>query len=430
MIKINNIHLSALDWVTASWVIGLIFAAPLLGSLSVHMDGGSNHLIAAAATLIGALFCFPAGFIKNDWLFPPYIATVVAAYAVASTCHTRQLGLMVRGFTGSKLLTTQFPIRRAISSWLSLFGAAGSGFGSAVIAAFTYYMLNKDEKFISLWVVSIFSGIKWLTGILHVIIAMLGSSEQSPATPTPPSLEVPHFLSISSHPHALGTLIATLLSGFTTMSIFTGGVLYLVGQLCIRSHTLLYFWLTYFLFPMFALPLLHPLQQLIKANAVKMNVLGLIISLVTSGFGFYFKDDGTWRTKDILLFAAVQGLSAGILHAFSRVLIMDCAPSGKEGAFAAWHSWVMGIGMCIGFAVGSSVDGLGSCLGAAFLAGLAGIVVLIFGNVSDLVGALGAGHVGEDENEDDSDDEEDRKEQLATKGRHGSGLSKEEHVSV
>lgn len=153
------------------------------------------------------------------------------------------------------------------------------------------------------------------------------------------------------------------------MSIFKTGVLYLVGQMCIKSRTLLYFWLTYFIFPLFSLPLLHLLQHSRKANAVKMEILGLAISLVTSGFAFYFKDEGTWKKKYILLlFAAVQGTSVGILHAFSRVLMMDCAPREKEEAFAGWRSWVMGLGKCLGFAV----DRLGTCLGAAFL-GLVGL---------------------------------------------------------
>lgn len=126
----------------------------------------------------------------------------------------------------------------------------------------------------------------------------------------------------------------------------------------------------------------------------------------------------------MLLFAGVQGTSVGILHTFSRVLMMDCAPSGKEGAFAGWHSWITGLGMCLGFMVGSSVDRLGTCIGATFLAGATGIVVLMFGNVSDYGGALGAGHVQEDE-----DDEDDEKGQLSAKGHEDVSVSKE-HVSV
>lgn len=117
--------------------------------------------------------------------------------------------------------------------------------------------------------------------------------------------------------------------------------------------------------------------------------------MLTSGMGFYFKEK-TWKKEHILLFAAIQGTSMGTLHAFGRVLILDSAPCGKEGAFAAWHSWVKGFGACAGFAVASAVPGkISTAFGAAFLSAALGATVLIYGNVSDYEAALRAGHVTE-----------------------------------
>lgn len=103
-IVIHDLRLSPLKWVAASWAVSLIMAALLLGTLPRHMDHGPNHrVISGAATLVGAVFCFPAGFIKRYWIFLPYVAVIVAAHAVATASHTRHLGLMVSGFTGSKV---------------------------------------------------------------------------------------------------------------------------------------------------------------------------------------------------------------------------------------------------------------------------------------------------------------------------------------
>ena len=49
------------------------------------------------------------------------------------------------------------------------------------------------------------------------------------------------------------------------MCIFTGGVLYLVGELCLKPVFVFYFWLIYFIFPSVALPLLQPIQLALKA---------------------------------------------------------------------------------------------------------------------------------------------------------------------
>ncbi|OMO93452.1 hypothetical protein COLO4_16884 [Corchorus olitorius] len=88
----------------------------------------------------------------------------------------------------------------------------------------------------------------------------------------------------------------------------------------------------------------------------------------------------------------------GALHAFGRVLLMDSSPPGKEGAFAIWYSWVKMVGTCLGFAVasGSAAGNVGSSFGTAFCTGAVAIVVSIYGNISDVGGAVAAGLIGED----------------------------------
>lgn len=264
------------------------------------------------------------------------------------------------------------------------------------MSAFTYHMLANKEPFVSLWVVSIFSCIKWLVGLLHIATAQ---HRPPPPSPTPAPSALAHSLSVFTYPHAIGSLAAAFLSSLTTMCIFTGAVLYIVGQLCIKPWTLLYFWLTYFIFPLLSLPLMHPLQQLIRASAVKMQVLGFALSLITSGTGFYYRTRHSWRTEHVLLFAAVQSTSVGLLHAFGRVLVLDSAPYGKEGTFGGWHSWAVTAGRCVGFAVGvAAIPGrIGTTFKVAFICAAVGTAVLIFGNVSDSGGALAAGHVVEEE---------------------------------
>lgn len=98
----------------------------------------------------------------------------------------------------------------------------------------------------------------------------------------------------------------------------------------------------------------------------------------------------------MLIFAAVQSTATGVLHTFGRVLLLDCAPAGKEGAFSAWFSWIRALGTCSGFALASVGTGnINRSFGVAFCSGLVGIVVLIFGNISNFRGAIAAGHVRE-----------------------------------
>ncbi|KAK3435270.1 hypothetical protein EUGRSUZ_D02621 [Eucalyptus grandis] len=384
-INVGQWTFSSLEWVSASWVIGLILAAPFLGFASFYLDHSrSQQIIAGAATVIGVVFCLPAGSFRLTWIFPPYIAAIVAAHTIATAAHTRHLGLMIRGFTGPTLNRDQFHLRRAASTWLSLIATAVGSLGCAAFSSFTSHMVN--EKFVGLWVVSIFSGIMWLVGILHVGIAQRSGL---PSTSTP----ISHFFSTLAFPQAVGGLVSVFLGSFTAMCIFTGGVLFVMGQLCLKPVALLYLLLTYFLFPIVSLPLMHPLQHVLRTSAVKMKILGFALSMLTSGMGFYFREK-TWAKEHVLLFAAIQGTSAGTLHAFGRVLILDSAPCGKEGAFAAWHSWVGGIGACAGFAAASAVPGkIGTSFGVAFLGAALGAIVLVYGNVSDYGGALRAGHV-------------------------------------
>ncbi|KAB2053840.1 hypothetical protein ES319_A12G214100v1 [Gossypium barbadense] len=390
-VSVGNSKVSPLEWTSISWAIGLVLAAPALRSISTNLDQGQNlQVFTGAATAIGALFCLPVGFFKVTWIFPIYIAPVVAAIIVATASHTRHHGLMVRGFSGTTIQRHHFPVRRGVSSWLSLYATAAGCLGSAVIAAFVYYMLRIQDIFTGLWVVSIFSGLKWLAGIVHVFTLRPGEAITSPS-PTN------HFLSIFKYHHGLGSLIIVWLSSFTSMCIFTGGVLYLVGQLCLKPVFLLYFWLIYFIFPSVSLPLLQPIQLVFKANAVKMHLLGLILSLVTSGTGFQFRKEN-WQRHHILIFAAVQSTSAGVLHAFGRVLLMDCSPAGKEGAFAVWYSWVKMVGTCLGFAIasGAAAGNVGTSFATAFCTAAVAMVISIYANISDVGGAVAAGLVSED----------------------------------
>ncbi|KAK3037650.1 hypothetical protein RJ639_030427 [Escallonia herrerae] len=390
-ITVNTMRFSPLEWTSVSWVIGLILAAPVLRTISVHLDYGQYpQLVAGAATAMGALFCLPAGFFKVTWIFPPYIAAIIIANTVGSAFHARHLGLMVRGFIGSTIRKAQFPDRRAVMSWLSLYATAIGCLGSAIMSSFTYHMVQEaDNSFTSLWVVSIFSGLKWFVGIVHILSATRIGGNTSSADSVPKT----HVVSIFNYPHAAGSLAGVFLSSFATMCIFTGGVLYLVGQLCFKPINVLYLWLTYFIFPLLSLPLLQPLQQLIRADAVKMQLFGFLLSTLTSGFGFYYRN-AVWQKYNVLFFAAVQSTATGVLHAFGRVLLLDCSPAGKEGIFSAWFSWVRAIGTCAGFAVASAGPAnISRSFGVAFCTAIVGIVVLIFGNISNFGGAVAAGHL-------------------------------------
>ncbi|KAF9591457.1 hypothetical protein IFM89_004155 [Coptis chinensis] len=119
--------------------LGIFLATPILILISRPLDHGRNHnLIFGGATAIGSLFCLPAGFFNVAWIFPPYIAAIVAASVVCNASHTRHLGVMVCGYSTSVESQHQFPQSR--------------------------------EKFISLWLVSIFSGLKWIVGLAHAFL--------------------------------------------------------------------------------------------------------------------------------------------------------------------------------------------------------------------------------------------------------------------
>uniref|UniRef100_A0A3Q7IMG8 Major facilitator superfamily (MFS) profile domain-containing protein n=1 Tax=Solanum lycopersicum TaxID=4081 RepID=A0A3Q7IMG8_SOLLC len=386
---------SALEWTSISWIIGLILEAPVLGFLSIHLDYGRNQqLIAAASTAIGGLFCLPAGFFKTRWIFPPYIAAIVAANTIVSSCHARHLGLMVRGLVGSPIRKSQFPDRKAVASWLSLHSTAAGCLGAALMSAFTYHMLRKSDSFTSLWVVSIFSGLIWFIGMVHIATSNRPGQNADLHTNSAPKT---HVVSIFKYPHAAGSLAGVFLSSFTTMCIFTAGVLYSIGVLCIPPGNILKLWLTYFIFPLVSLPLTHPFQHLIRADAVKMQLLGFILSAIVSGFGFYYRHDH-WNRTYIFIFTAIQTTATGILHAFGRVLWLDCSPSGKEGAFSVWFSWIRALGACAGFALAStSPQNIEMSFGVAFCAAILGKIILIFGNISNFGGAKAAGHVKDSE---------------------------------
>lgn len=386
---------SPLEWTSIAWATGLAIAAPILGFASFHLDGHFPKFITVAATGVGVFFCLPAGFFKVTAIFIPYIAGIIAASTVATAAHTQHLGLMIRAFTGTSLKRTQFNLRSGVSTRLSLHATAAGCFGAALISAFTYHMireLNDNERDVmSLWVVSIFSGLIWLVGILHLATAISRTSDDSISF----SSRL-HPFSIFKYPHGIGGLAGVFLSSFTTMAIFTGGVIFIVGELCIKPLHLLLFWLTYFLFPIVSLTLLQPLLQVIKMNSVKMQIVGFFFSLLSSGFGFYY-GNSHWKWGHLVLFGAIQSTATGILHAFGRVLVLDCAPAGKEGAFSIWYAWMRAAGLCVGFTVGSVAPGrIRTSFGAAFVTAIIGIVVLLFGNISDVGGAVAARNVSDD----------------------------------
>ncbi|KAJ9703143.1 hypothetical protein PVL29_004776 [Vitis rotundifolia] len=393
-ITVNGSGFSPFEWTSISWGVGLILACPILGFIAKHLDHGQNQqLVAATATAIGAVFCLPSGFFKTKWIFPPYIAAIVAAYTVCTASHTRHLGLMIRGFTGHPINKSQFSDRRGVAGWLSVHATSAGCLGAAIISTFTYHMLYPSEKFISLWIVSIFSGLIWLIGIFHIFLV----NRPAPITALSATYSTtPHVVSIFKYPHAIGSLFGVFLGSFSTMCIFAAAVLHAVGQLCLIPLHLLHLWLLYFLVPLISLPLLQPLQKVLKADAVKMQLLGLLLSVTTAGFGFYYQEKN-WSRGHIMFFAALQSTAAGLLHTFGRVLLLDCSPYGKEGAFSVWYSWVREIGTCVGFAVATAIPGkIGKSLGTAFIMSVVAILVLIFGNISSFGGAEAAGHLREE----------------------------------
>ncbi|XP_074362511.1 uncharacterized protein LOC141702798 isoform X2 [Apium graveolens] len=368
LINVSNASFSALEWTSISWFIGIILSAPVLGIISINLDYGTQpQLLAGAVTALGAIFCLPAGFFKTHWIFPPYIAAIVVAATVGTASHTRSLGLMVRGFVGSSIHKNEFTSRQGIASRLSLYATSAGFLGSVIFSTFTYHMLRGPDEFTSLWIVAIFSGLMWLTGVIHIFTANRPSGN---STISPSSVPKTHIVSVFSYPHA-------------------------AGQLCLEPKTILFIWITYFAVPLLSLPLLHPLQQFIRADAVKMQLLGFFLSTMITGFGLYYRHKN-WQSQHVLLFTAVQGTASGVLHAFGRNLLLDCSPSGKEGAFAVWFSWVRALGTCVGFTLATAGAGtIARPFGVAFCASIFGILALIFSNISNFEGAVAAGNVSE-----------------------------------
>uniref|UniRef100_A0A7N0U5X5 Uncharacterized protein n=1 Tax=Kalanchoe fedtschenkoi TaxID=63787 RepID=A0A7N0U5X5_KALFE len=398
----SQLSLSPLEFTSVSWSLGLILAVPILAILSRPLDRSPHHrLITLGSIALGALCCLPVGFFQTTWIFPPYIAVIVAASITASSGHTRHLSLMLRGYTAPTIHPDRFPLRSTISGWLSLHSAAAGSVGAALIAAFTYHMLRNSEKFISLWIVCIFSGLIWAAGISHIFLGVSrGRSGAGGDFTFAPSL-TSHIFDVFLRPYSAVNLCSVLFSSFSTACIFTAAVLHLVGQICIKPLDLLFLWLTYFLFPLLSLPLSHPFQHFLKADAAKMQILGFLISAFTSGYAFFYRA-ANWNKNHVLLFAGVQSTAAGLLHAFGRSLMLDCAPIGKEWAHSMWHSWVRAVGMCAGFAMASSAQGnISRPFGISFWVSVVGIVVVIFGNVSGLHGGLSAGNVNVEKEEEE-----------------------------
>lgn len=381
-----------------SWAAGTILAIPVLVPSAWSLDHGrSPPTVLAAATIVGGLFCLLTGFFKTRWVFPLYVAAIAAADAVAGAAHARHLGVMVRSLT--ELLPRRrrhFPSGRDVTGGLSLHATAAGCVGAAVIAVFTYHMLRRSDHHTSLWVVSIFSGLLWFAGVAHAF-----TTDQPGAAPgrRPDHGKLAHVIAIFQYPHAAGNLLGIFLSSFSSMCIFTAGVLYVFGELCMKPITLLYLWMTYFIFPVISLPALHLLQLVLRADAVRMQLLGFFMSAATAGTGFYYRGRH-WHRVHVLLVALLQSTAAGSLHAFGRALASDCAPAGREGAFSVWNSWVRTAGSCAGFAVAAAYPGdVGRTFGMSFSAVAVGICVLIFGSISHKGGVKAAGNV-EDEGAD------------------------------
>ncbi|RZC94229.1 hypothetical protein C5167_021469 [Papaver somniferum] len=395
---ILNSKFSPLEWTALSWGIGIVLVSPILFYLSPYLDHGRRplqKLIFTGAILIGSLSCLPVGFFKVKWIFIPYTISIVIGNVVSTTFETRHLGLMVRGFfMGSSIQKNQFHERKNIITSLSLYGTAAGCVAAAAFSAFTYHMLHYTEKLTSLWVVSIFSGLLWFIGTVHALSANRPSSATPPAST---ATRTTHLLSVFKYPHAVGSLISVLISSFTSTCIFMGGFHYVVGQLCVKPVFLLFLFLIYFIFPLFSLPLFHPLQLFMKTDAVRMQFLGFFVSAITSGAGFYFKNKN-WNHVHLSILVAFQSLSVGVLHAFGRVLLLDCTPPNKEGVFSVWFAWTRAVGACIGFIVSSAFfDKVGITFGITFCSVIAGMIVLVLGKVSHLSGLVAAGHVAEEE---------------------------------
>ncbi|XP_020147246.1 uncharacterized protein [Aegilops tauschii subsp. strangulata] len=394
-IDISSSHMSPLGWSALSWAIGILLVAPLLTQVAHHLDRGQyQSLILIAATSFGSFFCLLTGFFKTVWVFLFYILFIAASIIIAEAVHTRNLGLMIRGLAAHDSGKHLVLRRRAAASQLSLYCTAIGGIGAALMAAFMYHMLRRTDQLTGLWVVSIFSGLIWFIGICHGLFTNRPSSS-SPTTAFEPNFisKLKYSMTIGRYPQAIGSLVAVFLSSFATMCIFTSGTLYAIGGVCIKPVLVLALWILYFLFPLISLPLLHPIQIIIRADAVRMQLLGFIIALFVSGAGFYFKSH-RWRAAHIIIIALVQSTANGILYSFGRILLLDASPPGKEGAFAIWYAYVRCMGAMIGFAVASAGPGrAGGSFAAAFLGSFLGIIVLIFGNVSNIGALKAAGHL-------------------------------------
>lgn len=393
-IRVHASKFSPLRWVAVSWSVAILITFPLIVHTAHQLDsneGWSHTIILSCTAIVGPLSCILTGFFQTTWLFPIYIILVVLASTIGAAVHGRNLSLIVHGLVSHSYINKQpFRWRKSKTSWLSSASTALGCIGAMIIAAFTYHMLRRDDALTSLWVVSIFSGLLWVLGVSHAFLTKRpGVSLQSSSPWLCP-------LSISKYPHAIGGLASTFFSSFSSSCIFAATVLFVVGSLCIKPLIVLAMWLIYFTIPAFTLPLFHPvLQSLIKTDAVRMQLLGLFMSALSSGIGFYFRDDN-WHEAHILMVALLQGGAVGLLHAFGQVLVTDCSPRGKEGAFSAWYAWLRAAGACIGFTVAVAFPGnVGTTFGLSFLSIVLGALVLVFGNTSHWRGAVSAGHVKE-----------------------------------
>ncbi|GFP90704.1 hypothetical protein PHJA_001214500 [Phtheirospermum japonicum] len=259
------------------------------------------------------------------------------------------------------------------------------------MAFFMDRMYSHSDHFTTLWFVSIFSGLIWGFGMIHIFStnrATLTSIDSGRK-----SFDVTHVVSIFEFPDALGSHAGVFLSSFMMMCVFGAGLLYAIGYVCVKSENVLFLFLVYFIVSLVFLPAAHPLQQVLRLDAEKMQLFRFMVSTFVSGYGFYY-NASVWHKSNLLLFAAVQGTATGLLHVFGRVLCLDCLPAGKEGVFLVWFSWARERSDRV-----EDLQWQQACLemlaehGVSFCARIVGMVVLIFGNISSLRGAKATGHV-------------------------------------
>nr|CAD1831007.1 unnamed protein product [Ananas comosus var. bracteatus] len=379
-IDVGGSRFSALHWTAISWAAGVIAVAPLLPQVAHQLDRGHHQsLLLIAAITFGAFFCLLTGFFKTAWLFPFYIIFIVSAITVSDSAHSRYLALMLRGLTASSSGRHLSLRRRAAGGQLSLYSTAAGSLGAAVIAAFVYHMLRRSDQLTGLWVVSIFSGLIWFIAICHglfsnrpassisssppVVAAVAGAQHvrqgiarpsrvQLPARGRQPRRRLPLVVLDDVHLHRRHSVHHRRpMHQARHDPILLDHLLCVPGPVAPRNPR-----------PAAAPPHGRGADAAPGVPPLRVRLRrGVLLQgpEVAGGARHPRRARPEHRGR--------------ALHAFGRVLLLDCAPPGKEGAFAAWLAWARAAGAGVGFAVGSASPGrIGAAFGVAFLASLLG----------------------------------------------------------